>query len=129
MRITSRNLDFSFAKTKREVFDRLFPLGAEVTVDNARRATDAGLSLRCAASQVMEAKQLSQFNQRVNGLLADYFVATADTLHKLRSLNPFRDKMAWIEADATHEGEKRTAWEPYLDGLAQSFVQAIQEAA
>jgi hypothetical protein len=126
MRITAKQLNFATARTKREIFNHLFPGGADVSLANARRATAGGLSLRCASEQLMDEDQLAEFNRRASDLLNDYRMKTADTLCTLRSLDPFRNKMEWIEAEASHEEAKQAAWEPYLDGLAVAFVEVLQ---
>jgi len=129
MKVTAKNLNFSNANTKRLIFNELFPIGAEVTLGTVRRASAAGLSLRCAASQLMSTDQLARFSRRANRLLVDYLKATRATLAALRELNPFSDKLAWIEADAAHEDAKQKEWPTYMDGLAVAFVYAADSEA
>ncbi|MFZ2253536.1 MAG: hypothetical protein WAW13_05235 [Minisyncoccia bacterium] len=125
--IAVKDLRFTLSATKRETFERLFPLGAEVTVENARRATDAGLSLRCGAEQLMRPRKLQAFQERVRDLLALYLENTADTRKILAALNPWAQKLEWMDADTMHSENKRKHWSAYLDELAMAFVKGFPD--
>ncbi len=129
MHIKVTDISFAFANTKREVFERLFPDGADLTVENARRATEAGLSLRCVADQLMGSDALAGFQRRANGLLAIYMENTAETRESVRSFKLNADRVGWMEADALHSANKDTHWSAYLDGLATAFVGELKGAA
>ena len=109
MVITAKDLDFSRARTKRPVFNDLFPKGLAVTSENARKATRAGLSLRWMAAQVMDFSQFERFIRRAQRLLRAYLRATAGTREILERLeHPFPAKTRqWIEADMAHTENKR----------------------
>jgi len=124
--IVARNLDFSHARTKREVFDRLFPTGAKITVANARRAAGAGLSLRCGAKQLMSKEHHTEFERHVHDLYSLYMENTADTRDAMQALDPYHQKMEWIEAKTVHSKNKKRHWSAYLDGLAKVFVEEME---
>lgn len=122
-KVVLKDLDFSFARTKRTVFQETFPHGADVTFSNARRATRNGLSLRCAAKQLFNPERFAEFIQKVNQLMAAYRSATADTREMVRlMLRPGGDKAVWVVASAAHARNKHEHWATYLEGLAQTFV-------
>ena len=127
MLITAKDLDFSRALTKRPVFERLFPCGAEVTIENARRAAGAGLSLRCAAKHLMRPSKFGDFERRANALGTIYRNNTVDTRAALEAICPHARKIQWMEADTVHEKNKATHWSAYLDGLAKAFVLGFEE--
>ena len=127
MLITAKDIDWSYAATKREVFERLFPDGAKVTVENARRAAGAGLSLRCAAQQLMGPDELAGFQKRARSLVSLYLENTGDTRAAVAALNPFSQKLEWMDANAAHEKNKITHWNAYLDGLATAFVTELEK--
>jgi len=126
MRITEHDLDFSTARTKRDIFRDTFPDGADVTVENARKATRAGLSLRCAARQIMGAKQYAAFLDQAAHLLRNYRLLTAETREALKlAYVTIGVRMTIVRLKAEHEANKRIHWEPYLDRLAEAFVGAV----
>ena len=123
--ITVKDLKFAFSATKREIFERLFPDGAEITVENARRATGAGLSLRCAATQLMRPKRLERFQQDATRLLDLYRENTAETRTAVAALAPYAQNLKWMDADIVHSENKAKHWGGYLDGLAKAFVEGM----
>lgn|GEM_PF-4995245 len=124
--ISVKDLRFAISATKRDVFERLFPLGAKITIENARRATHAGLSLRCGAEQLMRPRKLVAFQNMTDRLLTLYLENTAETREAVAALDPWRQKMEWLDADALHSENKDKHWGAYLDGLAKAFVRGIE---
>jgi len=119
--VTTRDLTWPIPQDKRDIFERLFPLGAEPTVENARRAATFGLSLRCAAMHLMTPRRLVAFQQTANELFSLYLENTAETRRELQSHSPCNDRVAYDRAYEAHERNKRDYWEGYLDGLATAF--------
>ncbi len=128
MLIKVTDISFADARTKREVFEGLFPRGATVNVANARLATGAGLSLRCAAKQLMGDDALLAFQQQASKLLAIFMENTADTRDALRALNPYSAKLEWMDADTAHTMKKKVHWVGYMDGLSRAFVTGLEGA-
>jgi len=124
--ITAKQLKFTLSRTKRDVFQHVFPAGAAITLDNAKRATRAGLSLCCAAEQLMRPRKLATFRRRADALLALYLENTAETRKKVNALNPWTQKIEWIDANEIHQRNKIRYWGAYLDGLAKAFVEGMK---
>lgn len=122
MFITPQQINWSAALSKREIFNRLFPGGGKVTIANARLATGAGLSLRCAAKQLMSLESLLEFQGQAARLLALYRENTSYTREALQAVCPTARKLEWMDADAIHSENKVKHWGGYLDGLATAFV-------
>jgi len=124
MRITEQQLDFSRASSKRTVFQKLFPNGAELTVENARKAARAGLSLRCAAKQLLDEKQLIAFSRDASELLFRYRNLISDTLERLQEAQK-KNRHRRYQAELEHQKNMARHWAEYLDRLAEVFVAAF----
>lgn len=124
MLIEERDLAFGQCRSTRAIFRSTFPHGAAVTVENAKRAARAGLSLKAAAEQLLPPKALEQFQWRADQLLATYLWQTEDTRERLKALlmsSAYRTELA--EADAAHRENMQRCWMIYLDALAEVFVE------
>ena len=125
--VTARDLNWSHHRLQQDTFRELFPQGMAVTQENALTASKAGMPIRWLAEQTLELDPLTDFCERAAKLLSLYLENIAETWEAIRELNPYGQKMKWLDADEVHNKNKHRHWDAYRHGLAKAFVDCMEK--
>jgi len=123
--VTAGDFDWSISRLQETMFQTLWPDGAEITLENAQRAIRNGLSLRCAARNLLGPKRLAQFEEGASTWLRAYREAIRPGIVEVQRLRQEQLQMEAYEAQQQLDAQKGQLWAEYQESLAVGLVAAL----
>ena len=120
--ITTNDFDWTVSATQKTAFTTLWPRGLKPTLENALRARDAGLSLICAARNLLRDKYLKAFFRTADASRRRYRETLGPHIARLSELRRTHDRPGFKLAEIQFEDHKRERWAVYQEEIALTLV-------
>lgn len=126
-RITLRDFDWTISAPQKTLFAGAWPDGAAPTLKNALKARDAGLSLICAAKNLLRGEHLVAFFVAIHAPRCRYRETLEPHIARLKELWKVGDRGGHTLAEMEFERHKREHWALFQEEVAIALVEEFRK--